>query len=222
MKRFIGRFAIVIALVTVGFGTYAQETGEKAAGGNLAVGTGNEFTNFGIGVKFQYNAAQAGPGIIRGEGTFTQFFKKEFGGDMKGSGIYGKMYDLSLNAHYLYPLIKNKLNVFPLVGVSLMGEKVGMKIEEDEYSEDEMLETGALFNGQIEGKYATNFGLNIGAGFDCKLTDQWVLNAELKYRITKPTITTIEIGADLNGGILEEKKESNNRFMISIGVAYKF
>jgi hypothetical protein len=123
MKNLKKAATLLVALVMVGFGSaYAQEAGDKAAGVNLSTGTGNDLTNFGIGVKFKYNVAQVGPGIIRGEGAFTQFFKSEFGGDMKGSGVYGKMYDLSLNAHYLYPLMENKLSVFPLVGISLMGD----------------------------------------------------------------------------------------------------
>jgi outer membrane protein X len=84
----------------------AQEKGDMAAGGNLVMGLGNSYTNFGIGAKFQYNVTNP----IRLEADFTYFLKKD----------YVSMWDFSVYGHYLFP-IADKLTAYPLVGLGMLG-----------------------------------------------------------------------------------------------------
>jgi outer membrane protein X len=91
MKKVFRKVAIVaIALVTMSVAGGAQEKGDMAAGGNLVLGSGDSFTNYGIGAKFQYNVTDP----LRLEGAFTYFLKKD----------YVTMWDLSVNGHWLFPV----------------------------------------------------------------------------------------------------------------------
>ena len=76
MKRvFFHKAAIVIiAMVTMSVSAVAQQKGDKAVGGNLIIGAGDDYTNIGIGAKFLYNVSN--PFRVAGEIDF--FPKKEF------------------------------------------------------------------------------------------------------------------------------------------------
>jgi outer membrane protein X len=158
-----------------------QEKGAMAVGGNLAVGmgdeifgTGEEFTNFGIGAKFQYNVMTH----LRLEGSFTYFFPKTWGGLAE---VKLSMWDLSVNAHYLFP-IAEKIKVYPLAGVGILGSKA------------------IIAEGYIDTSTSTSeFGFNLGGGIDVKLSQAFIFNAEVKYKI---------------GGTWK-------RFLISAGIAYR-
>ncbi|GHV48630.1 hypothetical protein FACS1894181_04920 [Bacteroidia bacterium] len=149
MKSIFRKVAIVtIALVTMSVAAGAQEKGDMAAGGNLVLGSGDSFTNIGIGAKFQYNVTTP----IRLEGSFTYFLKKD----------YLTMWDLSANAHWLFP-VADKITVYPLAGL------------------------GILNYGSSYGSYSastSDIAFNLGGGIDYKLTDKLILNAELKYKIS--------------------------------------
>jgi outer membrane protein X len=191
---------LAVALV-ISFGAYAQEAGDKAAGAHIVVGVGDEFTNIGIGAKFQYGIT----GNIRGEGSFTFFPKKD------GLG----MWDISINGHYLIgiPTVPS-LKVYPIAGLGLMGYPVGGGDDYDGGDFEYDFSTRAYGYGYDEDDYdesdwgeggsSTIFGLNLGGGAEYKLTDNISANLELKYRI----------GFD-SGPLV-------NRLMISAGIAYKF
>jgi outer membrane protein X len=179
--------------VTVGFGAKAQEAGDVAAGVNLAAGFGNEFTNVGIGAKFQYNVTAP----VRAEGSFTFFPKKD------GLG----MWDLSVNGHYLIgiPSVSN-FTVYPVAGLGLTGYTGGGGGGEYEWQNPITgeWEREEYESEEGEGGTYTVLGLNLGGGAEYKLTDRIRVNAELKYRI----------GFDSD--------VFANRFLISAGIAYTF
>jgi outer membrane protein X len=159
MKKVFRKVAIVaIALVTMSVAVNAQEKGDMAAGGNLVLGSGNSFTNYGIGAKFQYNVMNP----LRLEGSFTYFLKKD----------NLTMWDLSVNAHWLFP-IADKVTVYPLAGLGMLGTKVSVP----------SIDLGEL--GSYGGGSASDseIGFNLGGGIDYKLTDKLILNAELKYKL---------------------------------------
>jgi outer membrane protein X len=139
----------------------AQEKGDMAVGASLTVGTGNDFSNFGLGAKFQYNVINP----LRLEGAFTCFLPKDR--DL-GTGMEGRtgMWDLSVNAHWLFP-VASKITVYPLAGLSLLGTSSSLKI-------------GAL--GIDRDDSSSELGCNLGGGVDLKLTDRFIFNVELKYR----------------------------------------
>jgi outer membrane protein X len=158
MKSFFRKVAIVaIAVMTMSVAASAQEKGDMAAGGNLVLGAGNSFTNFGIGAKFQYNVTAP----LRLEGAFTYFLKKD----------YMTMWDLSVNGHWLFP-ISDKITVYLLAGLGILN-----------YGYDYSIDLGGL--GSYGSSDSTSdFAFNLGGGIDLKLTDKLIFNAEVKYKIS--------------------------------------
>jgi outer membrane protein X len=153
-KRFFLKVAIaVIAVVTMSVAANAQEKGDMAEGGNLVLGTGDSFTNFGIGAKFQYNVMKP----LRLEGSFTYFLKKD----------YVTMWDLSVNGHWLFP-VADKLTVYPLAGLGLLGSSANVNLG---YGFGDVSSSGS------------DFAFTFGGGLDYQLTDQLTGNVELKYKI---------------------------------------
>jgi outer membrane protein X len=149
MKSIFRKVAVMaIALVTMSVAVNAQEKGDMAAGGNLVLGSGDSFTNYGIGAKFQYNVTNP----LRLEGSFTYFLKKD----------NLTMWDLSANAHWLFP-VAGKVTVYPLAGLGI-------------------LNYGSSYGGYSAS--SSDIAFNLGGGIDYKLTDKLVLNAELKYKIS--------------------------------------
>jgi outer membrane protein X len=144
----------------------AQEKGDMAAGVNLAVGMGDNLTNFGIGAKFQYNITTP----IRLEGAFTYFLPKTWG--VSGlSEASLSMWDFSVNAHYLFP-VGDKITVYPLAGVGILGVHTSY--------ETNLSGLGGYYDASAS---SSEFNFNIGGGLDFKLSDKIILNAELKYKI---------------------------------------
>ena len=188
-----------VALAMVGFaGANAQEAGDKAVGANIVMGMGNDFSHTGLGAKFQYNVTKP----IRGEGSFTYFFAKD----------EISAWDLSVNAHIL--LSSEKVNVYPLAGISLLGYK-------DAGGRKYKLESGAVIQS-TDGSYSHSYlGVNLGGGLDIKITDRFYLNGELKYRIgfdKEETYTFVFLGNRTKNYY----DFFGNRLMISVGAAIKF
>ncbi|MDR1226264.1 MAG: porin family protein [Prevotellaceae bacterium] len=149
MKSILRKVAVMaIAIMTMSVAAGAQEKGDMAAGGNLVLGSGNSFTNYGIGVRFQYNVTNP----FRLEGSFTYFLKKD----------NFTMWDLSANAHWLFP-VTDKITVYPLAGLGI-------------------LNSGANYGFYSASK--SDIAFNLGGGIDYRLTDSLILNAELKYKIS--------------------------------------
>lgn len=149
---------IIALMMFVGMSVQAQSIkGDMAAGVNVAYGTKDGFSNFGIGAKFQYNFTDA----LRIEPSATYFFKKD----------YVSMWDVNVNLHYLFN-VAEKFQLYPLAGVSLVGAKVSYD--------------GFSYGGyEIEGASAseTKFGFNVGAGAQYWLTETFGLNLDIKYQI---------------------------------------
>ncbi len=125
----------------------AQEKGEMATGLNFAIGMGDSYTNYGLGAKFQYNVID----YLRIEPSFTYFFEKD--------NI--DCWDVSLNAHYLFPLIDDDLYLYPLAGIGVYGSKV----EIGDYSHSD-----------------TWFIGNIGAGLELDLGSDFALGLDYKFK----------------------------------------
>jgi len=79
--------AICLIAMTISVTAHAQVKGDMAAGGNFVIGMGDDWTNFGIGPKFQYNATDP----IRLEGSYTYFFEK----DLLSRGTLALMHTIS-------------------------------------------------------------------------------------------------------------------------------
>ena len=150
---------IATALVSMSVTAEAQDKGDIAAGVNAVLGSGDSYTNFGIGAKLQYNIVKP----VRLEGAFNYFLEKDL----------VSMWDLGLNVHYLIP-VGEKLVFYPLAGAGVLGSKVNIpSIDLGEY-------------GSVGGGSASDsqFGFNVGVGIDFKLTEKLFLNLEAKYKIS--------------------------------------
>lgn len=88
------------------------------------------------------------------------------------------MWDFNANVHYQFS-VGNMIDLYPLAGLSVLGAKASV----------------LGFSASD-----TEFGLNLGGGADFKLSENWAINVEAKYKI---------------GGAW-------SRLIITAGAAYKF
>lgn len=75
------------------------------------------------------------------------------------------MWDINFNAHYLFP-ITEKIKVYPLAGFTFTNWSVS-------YSEAFISISGT----------ESRFGANLGGGFQYDVSDNFILNAEVKYQL---------------------------------------
>jgi outer membrane protein X len=149
-KVFLLGFATLMAVASV----FAQEKGDKAAGAGLSIGTGDSYTNIGIGAKFQYNVTNP----IRLEGAFTYFLEKDL----------ISMWDFSVYGHYLFP-IADKITVYPLAGLGFLGTSVNLP------------DFGYGIGGGSASH--SDFAFTLGGGVDYAVTEQFSIYADLKYKM---------------------------------------
>lgn len=168
MKSKVKTLCLVIIAVFITTFASAQQKGDMAVGGNLSLATGDDFTNFGLGAKFQWNALDQ----LRIEPSVNYFFRKD--------NI--AIWDLSGNIHYLFSVVDDKVIVYPLVGLGIQGIDVdGVDINWD----------GFNFNSSHS---STDFAFNVGGGIDVMLTDNLVGNFEFKYKISDNNRAIMSLG----------------------------
>lgn len=173
MKNFFGKSIIVALIVMMACtnafaqktGSVAKNKGKMAIGASLNIGNDSDFTNFGLGVKFQYGIMDK----IRVEPSFNYYFKAD--------NI--SMWDLSLNGHYLIPIKANKkLTVYPIGGLALVGTKFS-------YTSAPTIIEGIEIPGSEVDITATNLGINAGCGIEYILNSKISINGEVKYQIVE-------------------------------------
>lgn len=171
----------------------------KTAAVGLNLNYGTEIESLGLGVKGSYCFTDH----IRGEASFNYFFPKD----------HFTMWEINANAHYLFN-IGDKFKVYPLVGLTYVHGhwsnkySVGGGGDFDDNGDfgDGDWGWGAPMrkaNGEITVKESYNtgkFGVNLGGGAQYDLTDNLMLNFEVKYSLV----------SDLD------------QCVISLGAAYKF
>jgi outer membrane protein X len=159
MKK-VTKLALLIGIAIVcAVNVSAQERGFGAIGGNLVTGFGDDYTNFGIGAKLQYNMWNP----IRVEGAVAAFIRKD----------HLSMTDMDLNLHYMV-FLNDAFCIYPSVGAGLSVWKL-WPVE---------MEIGG-FTVKSEGDRATKGYANLGGGMDFWLTDVIILNIEAKYKTIK-------------------------------------
>lgn len=141
MKRIV--IALCIALIGI-TGAYAQKKGDFAIGVNLGVAPNLEkdlsVTNFGLGLKVQYN--------------ITNPIRLEAGGDYWFRNNLNDMADAYVNFNYLFN-VGNRFKLYPLVGVGYA--KYGIK---DHHK------NGVLVNVGVGGEFP--FTSHFSAGVEVK------------------------------------------------------
>lgn len=165
----------------------------KTAAVGLNLNYGTEIESLGLGVKGSYCFTDH----IRGEASFNYFFPKD----------HFTMWEINANAHYLFN-IGDKFKVYPLVGLTYVHGHWSNKYSVGGGGDfgDGDWGWGAPMrkaNGEVNVSESCNtgkFGVNLGGGAQYDLTDNLMLNFEVKYSLV----------SDLD------------QCVISLGAAYKF
>ncbi|MCL2414515.1 MAG: porin family protein [Bacteroidales bacterium] len=139
----------------------ATQQNDWALEGSLLMAMDSEYTLFGIGARFLYNASN----IVRLEGSFAYFFPRRIDAGFSGIEASVSMWDLNFNTHYLLPL-SNTVVFYPLTGIGITGL------------------TGRVSGfGQTERNGLNFFTLNIGVGMDFQISETVNFNIEPRYKI---------------------------------------
>ena len=102
---------MLIIAVMIGFAANAQaQKGAFELGGSVILGTGDDFTNYGLGARARY--------------SFTDHFRGDLNADyfLKKDDI--TMYDFNANLHYLFNLGDSGFRIYPLAGIALVHVEV--------------------------------------------------------------------------------------------------
>ena len=136
---------------------------------------GNAFAQKGIqtaGVNLAYGTEISSIGIgvkyqynitdnIRLEPSMNYFFEND--------GV--DMFDFNANAHYLFPMSSN-VRLYPLAGLTLARWKSDIGAGEAEISK-------------------SKFGVNLGGGAEFDISDEFMMNFELRYQLVSDFDQTI-------------------------------
>ena len=106
MKKIFKNVAIIAIALSMSVAAFSQSQGDKAVGGNLVIGSGDSYTNVGIGAKFFYNVTDP----IRLAGEFDYFLKKD----------NVSWWDFSVYGHYLFP-VADQVAIYPSLGLGAIG-----------------------------------------------------------------------------------------------------
>ena len=149
------RLITVCCAVLMSMAMMAQE-GSMFVGGNLNYGMYSNRNEFGLGAKFQYEFIDQ----WRGEASANYYFEQN---DITS-------WDFSANLHYIFPL-DGGFRVYPLAGVCFDYVHANVQYLDIERQIRQYTRT------------TTRLGLNLGGGVEYPLTDDFKINAELKYQI---------------------------------------
>ena len=164
--KYFTKVAIVVIALGISVAANAQQAGYKAWGGNLLVGTGGDFVDFGLGGVFLYNATD----LIRLSGEIDLLW----GYNTKSNSLIrvtSQWREFSVYGHYLVPAAKrNGLYVYPLVGIGIVN--IGMK---------STLKSSGVAVSASESKPVFTFGL----GRTGAISDWLVANYELRLKMVE-------------------------------------
>jgi opacity protein-like surface antigen len=170
MKKY---FCAIVFMAMMSVGVYAQEQGSKSLGASVVFGSGIPVSNIGLQAKFRYSFTDT----WRIEGSGIYFFEKKVIAGTDGDGFSST--DFSVNLHYCFP-VSEQFTIYPLAGLGYM--TWNGQTEENTYK--------TMYGVQVPDgtkkvdSKESNFGLNIGAGVDFRITDKISANAELRYRFS--------------------------------------
>lgn len=165
-----------MCIALVGLCASAQEKGDMAVGLNLGVApcleSGPSVTNFGIGVKFQYNISNP----IRLEAAFDYGFKNK----------WIDVISVGVNAHYIVKLGKS-FSIYPVAGIGYA--RLGA-FDLDDYDFNDWFSRGTRYDyddydDDDEGSSANKFYFNVGVGGQYNIGDNLAINLEIKYQYIK-------------------------------------
>lgn len=171
---------IILTLVCAMTSLFASAQAKTFSAG-VNVNYGTQIESFGIGAKGAYCFTDA----IRGEASFNYFFPND--------GF--SMWEINANAHYLFKL-SDKFKVYPLVGLTYVHAHWSMKDYlgggGDDYEGGEgdwgwgaPMKKAVSYDDYDVSYNEGRFGVNLGGGVQFDVTQNLVLNFEVKYSLVK-------------------------------------
>lgn len=196
MKNFMKSLVCTIVMMCTCVGAKAQDS-ENALGVNFGYMMGAEgVCNFGIGVKYDRFLSEG----LRLELGGMYYFKGRASNsgdypvapatmedDYKSRGKDCDWFDLNLNAHYLFN-ISDQFKMYPIFGFTGMIGKTSFKWEDKKIAESALPMIDSKNQAKINKSYSDNhlrFGVNLGAGAQYNVTDDFGITLEAKYKILK-------------------------------------
>ncbi|MBP3353471.1 MAG: porin family protein [Bacteroidales bacterium] len=179
------KILVTLVLCVVALAAKAQAN-EMSASAQFILGAGQGITNPGLGVKLSYGITDP----WRVAASFDYGFK---------TGANTRSWDLNFDAHYQFYFGRG-FRVYPLVGLAIVNYK--WKMDKSVYN---ALKLEAAMEGEDIGKRpsdkTTCVGVNLGAGFQYDINDQWAVYSEVKGQILS---------------------KDGSRFVWAVGGSYKF
>lgn len=151
MKKIILILAVVLTTTVFTSNANAQSKGQLGVGANFEIGTGEDYTNYGIGFKFQYTPINN----LRLEPSITYFFEKD----------YIDSWDFTANVHYLFNAANN-LYLYPIAGIGATGYRVNSKFAD--YSE-----TKFAFNFGAGAEVMVSSAVGLNFEYKYRIVDDW-------------------------------------------------
>ena len=181
----------------------AQEKGDMAVGAHIKYGVtvkiddGTEIDepNFGVGAKFRYSPLKR----LRLEGAFTHFMPTDY--TMHNYKFILNKWSFEACLHFLVG--SENFIFYPTVGLVTVGRKLTGKI-------DQLDRQGTVVESAKDSESHNGFGMNVGTGFDIKVTKNIFVNAELKFQIASNKQEFLDL------------TETLTLAWLSAGVVYKF
>lgn len=157
------RLMLVVCLTLLSIGAYAQK-GKYGAG--IAAVYGTEISKVGVGVKGQY--------------YFNDFVRGEVGLNIYAKNDGVSCWDANINFHYLANIAKNRLYLYPLVGVSFSQWKFDMS--DGFMGEIPDTESDSQY-AQYEDTKEFRFGPNLGLGLQFNINELTAITLEGRYQL---------------------------------------
>lgn len=126
----------------------------------LGLNYGTEVECIGLGMKYQYNLTRE----IRFEPSLDYFFKNDG----------ASMFDINANVHYLVP-VASTATFYPLAGFTYTNWIFDVYDIDINHGNILVNDGGSINKGK--------FGVNLGAGIEFAMRNNWKMNFELKYQL---------------------------------------
>jgi len=109
--KFKKTMIVITAMITISIAANAQKKGDIAVGGYLAVGTGYDYTNGGIGAKFLYNVSNR-IRLVAEIDSWREIVESNT-----------SVYNINMYAHFLGSRGDRKTVIYPFVGIGRESKK---------------------------------------------------------------------------------------------------